>query len=693
MRNNDPIFWPGGEEDASIRQTINKNYSDCINILQTQWTEAEIDQRFYLGDQELSSLLYPGVGVSRRKALNFNIINPAVQMISGSQRKNRKSTICIPIMSPMQKTADQMTKCLYHVHNKCGAYQIYSDAFEQGALVQGLGFVTMFKDTSNDPISGDISLRYVDMKSCLYDPFGRRHDMSDWRFFETRQFFDKQEAATLYPKFYDKIMALPAGSYRDDKFYYMPEVYQIQFPNLIAMDEYWYLATREATYIIDKETEETQEFDGNESELKDAIQQLYARSPEMKGRMKIIKRPKPTVRRTILINDRVMIDEPDPNRIDRYPTVPFIAFFSPDTPYYGLKFRGVVRDARAPQWLFNLRKLTDLDILQSQQQGLKIKKGALVTPDDSLNQGNGRVLSIDPAFQMSDVEPMQIIPPSPVMLQMEDMLKNITMEILGASEVMMGFEVDDKSGLMTALKQGAGLVRLQRLFDQLDESQRLCGEIIMQMIQKHWTYGKVQQVIGEEPTKEFDSKLFFKYGCKVVPGMMTETQQQLELNQLLYFKQVTGIDIPEEEILEIAQIQNKDRIMEKMAKRAQAKQQQEQQMAQLQMQQMQVENQTKLSYAKSQEGLANERTAKIELDKALNAERLSRAQEERTEGTLNLIKAAKEIDGINITHLREKIDILMQLQAFVQSNTQPNDLISQPNVSSNPQINSPVGIS
>ena len=43
----------------------------------------------------------------------------------------------------------------------------------------------------------------------------------------------------------------------------MPEVYQIQFPNLIAFDEYWYLTSREATFLVDRKTEECQEFQGH----------------------------------------------------------------------------------------------------------------------------------------------------------------------------------------------------------------------------------------------------------------------------------------------------------------------------------------------------------------------------------------------------------------------------------------------
>jgi hypothetical protein len=673
MRNNDPVFFPGTSVDLSIRAQMNKNYTDCINILQTQWYQGDLDQRFYLGDQDLWGLIFPGVATYRRKIFNFNLINRAVQMTSGYQRRNRKSTVCIPVLSPMQKTADQFTKCLYHIHNKCGAYQVYSDAFEQGALTQGLGFISIYKDTTSDPVSGDIRVRYIDMKATLYDPYFRKHDLSDCRYFWTRQFFDRHEAADLYQEFRDEILALPQGTYRDDKFYYMPEVYQIQFPNLIAFDEYWYLSTRDAQYVIDKETEECQEFEGDEEDLREAIRRVYANNPDMKGRLKVIKKPKPTVRRTIILNDRVLVDEPNPYKIDRYPVVPVLAYFTPDTPYYAYKFRGIVRDMRDAQYIFNRRKVADLDILEAQQQGLKMKKGALVTPDDSLNQGNGRVLVIDPAYQLEDVQQMDIHPPAPGMLQMEEMLKTVMMEISGVNEELLGAAVDDKAGILSMLRQGAGLTTLQRLFDQLDEAQRLVGDIMIEMIQKNWTYGKVKQIIGEEPTPEFDDKLFYKYGCKIIQGSLTETQQQLELQQLLYFKETTGIPIPPKRILEASTIQNKDELIKEIMENEQQQQQMAQQRAMLEMQQLQVDNQTKLSYAKSQEGLANERMAKIDLDKALNAERISRANEERMGGLFNLLKAAKELDGIDIEHLRGKMDILMQLQNITKAMQSPQE--------------------
>ncbi len=107
------------------------------------------------------------------------------------------------------------------------------------------------------------------------------------------------------------------------------------------------------------------------------------------SKFKLIKKPKQTVRRTLLVNDVVIVDEPNPYGIDRYPFVPFLGYFTADTAYYAYKFKGIVRDIRDAQYLFNRRKVADLDILESQQQGMKVKKGALVTPEDSLNRGNG----------------------------------------------------------------------------------------------------------------------------------------------------------------------------------------------------------------------------------------------------------------------------------------------------------------
>lgn len=660
MKNNDPIFFPSTDVDLSIRQTINKNVADSINILQTQWYQADLDQRFVMGDQDLWGLIFPGVATYRRKTFNFNITNGLIQTPSGYQRRNRKTTTCQPIFNESQKTADQFTKCLFHVLNKNGVYQVYSDAFSNGALTTGLGFVETYLDHTQDIISGDIKKRYIDMKACIFDPYFRKHDMSDCRFFYTRQFYDRHDLANEQPDFTDEILALPKGTYRDDKFYYMPEVYQIQFPNLVAWDQYWYKSSREASFLIDKNTEECQEWRGDEEQLRDLMRSLDPNDGiPLRKKLSVVKRVIPTVRRTILVNDRVLADQPNPLGIDKYNVLPCLGYFNPDTPYYAYKFRGIARDVRDAQYCFNRFQVNGMDQVEAQQSGIKMEKGALVTPEDSLNQGNGRVLVTQPgAFNL--VDKLHVDPPSPVFLQMVDTLKNYMMEIAGVTPEMMGQEIDDKAGIITMIRQSASITRLQTLFDQFDEFQRLDGDLTIEVIQKNWTFGKILQVIGEEPTPEFDNKLFFKYGAKVATGVLTETQQQLEAQQLMYIKEMGG-PIEWSDILPKLTLSNKDELLENVIKREKAAQEQQNSVSQLQMQQMQVDNETKLSYARSQDGLAQERVSKIQLDKALNAERLERAEEEKTAGLLNVLKALKELQGIDLTHLEQSVNILNSL--------------------------------
>ena len=655
-RNNDPFTWPGVEKDNDIKRMMQSNYTDSITNLQVQWGQADLDERTWLGDPDMWSALYPTGFHQRRKMFNFNLTHSSVMMVTGHQRRNRKSTIVIPVKSPVQKTADQLTKCLFHVHKNSG-YSVYSDAFERGSLVQGFGLVSIFPDYATDPVSPDIRLRYVDFKSIMIDPFFRNKDLSDCRFIHTRQYFSKEEAKFLYPQHADEIENTPSFNPVDNKFFYMPENFGLQVRNLMALDEYWYLSQREAIYAVDENTQEVKEIFGDEEDIRVIMQQF-------KGQLKLIRKPKQTVSRCILINGRVMIDEQRPYGIDRYPYVGFYGNFNPDTPYIGYKFKGMVRDMRDSQYLFNVRKVTDLDILSSQQQGLKVKKGALITPDDSLNVGNGRVLVINdkPPYTMDDVQPMQIIPPSPVMLQMEDMLKQVMREISGVNEELLGAAVDDKAGVLSMLRQGAGLTTLQKYFDNFDDAQQECGDIIIQMIQHFWSYGKVKSVIGEEPTPEFDDKAFFTYGSKVVQGVLTETQQQLELAQLFDLQQRFGDLFPPEEIIECMTIQNKDRIIEKIQANQKAAQEQQQKMAEMQMQQMQVDNETKLSYAKSQDSLGQERLAKIQTDMAIAEDKLKRAHTEDTASLLNLLKAIKELEGMDLSQLEQKINILNSLQ-------------------------------
>jgi len=68
---------------------------------------------------------------------------------------------------------------------------------------------------------------------------------------------------------------------------------------------------------------------------------------------------------------------------------------------------------------------------------------------------------------------------------------------------------------------------------------------------------------------------------------LTESQQQLELAQLLHLQQIAPDLMPMDEIIEAMTIQNKDRIVEKIQAKQKAVEEQQQKMQEIQMQQMQ----------------------------------------------------------------------------------------------------------
>src|SRR6202789_3875120 len=108
-------------------------------------------------------------------------------------------------------------------------------------------------------------------------------------------------------------------------------------------------------------------------------------------------------------------------------------------------------------------------------------------------------------------------------------------------------------------------------------------------------------------------------------------------------------------------LQNKDRIIEKVMQKQKSMQEQQEKVEQLQMQQLQVDNMTKVAYAHSQEGLAKERVAKIQTDSAVAQDKLRRAHQEDTASLLNVVKALKELRGLDLEHIMQQVQILNEL--------------------------------
>ena len=97
-------FYTSGDS-GSILQLMQESYSKNSQANQSYWIEGTKDVRFKAGDQTLWNELYNQYPSYQRKQFNFNKIRRIINMITGFQRKNRKSTSCMPIEGSDEETS------------------------------------------------------------------------------------------------------------------------------------------------------------------------------------------------------------------------------------------------------------------------------------------------------------------------------------------------------------------------------------------------------------------------------------------------------------------------------------------------------------------------------------------------------------------------------------------------------------
>ena len=673
------------EKNKGILSRMEAFYNESITINQSFWGEADTDTRFEAGDQTLWNDLYGNVPVSHKKQFNFNRIRRVVNMVSGHQRRNRKSTVVVPVDNGDAETADQFSKVMMWANQQEGILETISDSFH-GALVTGMNLLQVWTDYRSDPVSGNIKVDNCSYNSFLIDPFFRKKDLSDCNGLWKRSFLTKAECISLLPDNAEEIVALSATGSKDGKFQFMPESYNYGKNNLLTYDEYYYRDYRSQRMLVDSETGETIEWKGkNEEDLKRYLQ-IYPS-------VTVIDQEIPTVRLAIVVQGRVMYDGPNPMGIDRYPFIPVFGYYTPQLPYFPLRVQGMVRGLRDAQYLYNRRKGIELDILESQlNSGWVYKENALVNPKDVFLSGQGRGLALKHNAQMSDVQQIQAPQVPPSMIQLSEILAREVQEISGVNEELLGSANDDKAGILSMLRQGAGLTTLQSLFDNLDQSQKLLGKVILEIVQANFTPGKIKRITEQEPTEQFYSKAFGTYDAAIEEGLNTSTQKQMQFAQLLQMREA-GIPVPNDVLLEASTMQNKKELIEAIDKNAQQQAQMEQAQAQLAMQEQQAKIELAQSRAIADKGLGLERVSRIEENQALATERRAEAVKDRMAGVLNLVKALQEIDDIDLQQIQKLLALSDVIKAKekvdeVKDQTPLQNILQQQ--TQGPQI-SPVG--
>ena len=613
------------------------------------WQQGSIDKRFKAGDQSLWSMIYGDNQYYQSRRFFFNLIRRHINMIVGYQRKNRKSTITIPNLTE-DALSDDYNACLKWSENRDGFQEYLSQAFE-GACDTGSSLLHLYPDYTLDPISGDLFTDQVAYCNFLIDPYFRKQDLTDCSFVWRRRWVNKNGAKMLLPGREKEIDKMRPSGMKDGRFPLQAELINLDTNKLFTYDEFHYRSTREAQVILDPKSGEAVLWEDDEEDGEDMIGRVMQQQPWL-----IVKKTQvPTVKLAISLGGQIVYHGENLLRIDGYPFVPCLTYHEPDIQSYMWRTQGIVRGLRDAQYLYNMRKVIELDILQSQiNSGWIYPVDVVVDPKAFRQSGQGFLVPLKAGHLPSEIQ--RIDPPGipQSMLELSASLAEDITKISGVNEELLGAATDDKSGILSMLRQGAGLTTLQTIFDKLDYSQRLYGGIRLQAIRKNFSKGKVTSILGHEPHPNFFTSHSLKYGITVEEGNYSTSQRQMELQQLLHFKEL-GIPIANKSILRAAFITDKEQVIKDMEEEQQQQAQQAQQQAQSQAQVDQSKVMQAMAKAKLDEAKARESLANVDKIHAM-------AAHETMEADYALVKTAMELEDVQFNQLRGAFELAQAMK-------------------------------
>jgi len=640
-------------------QTILTDFDTYYDNAYQTWNpffgEAERDLRFFLGDQwsqqEKNDLFQQG-----RACFVFNRIRRTINLITGYQRKNRLSSVVIPQEDSDQQTADQLSKLLLYVMQAGDGYQCISDCFG-GALKTGFNLCSLWMDYRDDPLNGDIRFEREPYNAFIVDPYFTKRDFSDCAYILKRKYLSLEQAVSMLPTHAKELKNLQKiGWDRDDKFTWIPYQRTPNGQDLLAYNEMWVQKWRNIPMLVDMETGEMMEFDRQDELVKQFIQ-IYPQ-------LKVVQRPKKYVELQIIVNNEYMDTEINPYGLDEYPMTPSLAIFEPESDEWSLRVQSLSRCLIDPQRESNQRRSQMSDIVNTQiNSGWLAEEDSVINPQSLFQTSQGKVIWKKAGSSPGAVERLQPAQIAASSFQLQELYDRDLTEIAGVNDAAFGqTEMANDSGVMMLLRQGASVVNLQELFDNLRFLQKQVSKKALKFIQR-WKPEKVKRILNEEPTKEFYNLDVVKYDVCVQEGVLTDTQRQLYFRQLVDLKQL-GAPVTGEQLAKAAPIQGGSQYIKELQQAEQQQAQQAQQQQAVQMQLLKTQSESAQAKAISDVALSKERFTRAVANMGLQEERNAQAVHDRSQATLEKIKAMKELQNMDDDRIIKYLQIVQQLDSI-----------------------------
>ena len=630
--------------ESNIKLWMDNLYTKYEPIEQARWNESNIDTLFHAGEQRFINSYFNFNPQYNFQNFHFNLIQQPVNMVTGYQRQHRKSINYTPIEGSDQQDADDLTSLMTYANNYRNILEKVSRAYELSAI-SGLVMMQPYLDYTDDPINGTLDLKIWAYNEFMTDPYWREPDMSDSNFVWCQSYVSKAEAKKYFPDREDEIRNMSGYAGNTGKFYFLPENYNLARNDLLVLSNVWYQSKRKKKILYERATGLTYDYMDKSQAL------LKTMQFDTDKIFEIVEIEVPTWKQAVVLNDALMFLGNNPLGFDECPLIPVFWNYDANIAQYDLRVRSLVRSMRDSQFLMNRRIILNHDISESSiNTGWKRKENAIVNEEDLRYSGQGRDIIVKDGYDMTDIE--KIIPNAVPTSDMElaTQLADLIFKVSGVNQELMGMATDAKAGITEMLRQGAGLVTLQKYFDQWDVAFKLLGKLEKKIIQGNWSTPKITRILGREPSPAFQLQIFSKFDVLVSEGLNTTIQKQQQFVQMIELNEVLGGIIPPKFMLENATIQGKNEIIQaiEQQQQEQAEVQKQQQMLEQNLLEAKMQNMTTRSVADL--ALSRERHGRAESNIGLFEERLSEITKNRSSALKDRMDALEKLLGTASTY-------------------------------------------
>lgn len=646
-------------KDAELKS----DYDEAFEIKRTGWErqlkQGMLDLDFYFRAQHTADEARKAE-LQDRELYTLDYIGRQVDLLWGYEIKNRHILKVGPQGKPSveDKACSQHTSVLMNLMVMANGYNVLSEAFKWGPLIQGSNLIEIWRDRE-----GDLQFSRLGWNQFLLNPGLTKTDLSDCGDIAIGRWIDEKRIKFLLPANSDDLESVqPLANVSRWDFLQDPVLQNRA--NRMLMEEWWQRETEFEETVISRVS-------GQEIPLEDFatrftngdIRAAKRMVSENKLSLARFSKPNDRIKLTIFVNNRMVFDGDNPLKARDYNHIWVHGDWCAECPRDDIKLQSFVRRLRDPQRARNRRVNQIYDIIESQAHAVRlVRSNRLRNPEDAYKTGQGVVLHADEDFpnEMLLEQLFKQMPASDVpagLFAALEMTDKAETETGGLNTEIFGTDDKDIPAILAKHRTGQALTGQGGIYQDFRMVKRQMGIKVVRRVQLLYPPQKVAQIINELPVPGFYEKNLTRFDCMAIEGLLTDSQQELFFMTLLQIRQAFPKEahkIPLSEVARYSPTPFKPELVQ-IIQRAEQKEAQIEQRA--------------LKNQQTQEALNIELIkGNVLANRGIAEERRSQAVENQADAALNRAKTAAEINDMTIGRFLELVSTVISLESMGQQN-------------------------